>query len=117
MIWPLALIAEALTEVPQNSERRIDLLKMIIASDTGNHWLHDSFNADEVSIFTRADFGRPNALFAEFLMQVRIGRKALPLSFIDDLHYGGPRRAPNFARMRAPGVAMCRKPRRRRKPT
>jgi len=86
MIWPLALIAEALTEVPQNSERRIHLLKMIIASDTGNHWLHESFNADEVSIFTRADFGRPNALFAKFLMQDFIGRKALPLSSIDDLH-------------------------------
>ena len=86
MIWPLALIAEALTEVHQNSERRIDLFKIIIASYTGNHWLHESFNTDDVSIFTRADFGRSNALFAEFLMQDFMGRKALSLPSIDDLH-------------------------------
>lgn len=57
MIWPLALIAQARTEAPHNMEQKIALLKMIIASATGDHRLHESFNADNANVFTRADFG------------------------------------------------------------
>jgi len=65
-VWPLALVVQALTSGdPAEIER---VLGMIAASDTGDHRLHESFNANDPSRYTREDFAWPNALYAELVL-------------------------------------------------
>ncbi len=70
-IWPLSLVVEAITSTDQSEIDRV--MGYIAASDTGDHRLHESFNADWPESYTRDDFAWPNALFAQ-LMLARQGR-------------------------------------------
>lgn len=70
-VWPLALVVEAITSTDQSEIDRV--MGYIAASDTGDHRLHESFNADWPESYTRDDFAWPNALFAQ-LMLARQGR-------------------------------------------
>ena len=45
-----------------------DVLGQLLASDPGDHLLHESFNPDNPQQFTRRSFGWPNALFSEFVI-------------------------------------------------
>ena len=65
-VWPLALVMEALTSTDQSEIDRV--MGYIAVSDTGDHRLHESFNADWPESFTRADFAWPNALFAQMML-------------------------------------------------
>ncbi len=76
-VWPLAMVMQALTESEPKAQDRI--LKEILASDPGDHLLHESFNPNKQTEFTRPDFGWPNALFAEFVMQKLQHKKPLPV--------------------------------------
>ena len=70
-IWPLSLVVQVLTSTDQNEINRV--MGYIAASDTGDHLLHESFDANWPQSFTRRDFAWPNALFAQ-LMLGRQGR-------------------------------------------
>jgi meiotically up-regulated gene 157 (Mug157) protein len=70
-IWPLSLVVEAITSTDRSEIDRV--MGYIAASDTGDHRLHESFNADWPESYTRDDFAWPNALFAQ-LMLSRQGR-------------------------------------------
>ncbi len=65
-VWPLALVMQALTSTDHNEVNRV--MGYIAASDTGDHRLHESFNADWPESYTRADFAWPNALFAQMML-------------------------------------------------
>jgi meiotically up-regulated gene 157 (Mug157) protein len=65
-VWPLALVMQVLTSHDQNEIDRV--MKYIAASDTGDHRLHESFNADWPESYTRDDFAWPNALFAQMML-------------------------------------------------
>jgi meiotically up-regulated gene 157 (Mug157) protein len=68
-IWPLALCVQALTAT---DDREVDrVFSWIAVSDTGDHRLHESFNADWPETFTREDFAWPNALYAELVLTRR----------------------------------------------
>jgi uncharacterized protein len=62
-IWPLALVVEALTSIDPAEKERV--LGYLAASDTGDNELHESFDVNDPSHFTRKDFAWPNALFTE----------------------------------------------------
>lgn len=83
MIWPLGLIAQGLTSTSKHEQ--LHILKMLLVSDLGDHRLHESFDPNDPSRFTRADFGWPNALFAEFYLTAFLGREPLPVPSIQDL--------------------------------
>ncbi|HET7814837.1 MAG TPA: glycoside hydrolase family 125 protein [Candidatus Baltobacteraceae bacterium] len=70
-VWPLALVMQVLTSTDNDEVNRV--MGYIAASDTGDHLLHESFNANSPQAFTRHDFAWPNALFAQ-LMLGRQGR-------------------------------------------
>lgn len=70
-VWPLALIMEALTSTDPAETARV--LSYLAASDTGNHVLHESFDANDPKRFTRADFAWPNALFTELHVPEIVG--------------------------------------------
>ncbi len=68
-VWPLALCVQALTAT---DEKEVDqLFGWIAVSDTGDHRLHESFNAEWPESYTREDFAWPNALYAELIMTRR----------------------------------------------
>ena len=82
-IWPLALVMQALTT--KQSDERVRLMNWLLASDPGDHVLHESFDANNQKKFTRKNFGWPNALFAEYMLLNRIGEKPLPAPDLSDL--------------------------------
>lgn len=76
MVWPLSLIAQAMTSItPEDFERSIQNL---IRSSYGSTGLHESVHVNNPAKFTRADFGWPNAMFVELALTRWNGFKELP---------------------------------------
>jgi len=86
-VWPLALVVQGMTAT-SDSERK-DVLDQLLASDPGDHLLHESFDPNNPAKFTRADFGWPNALFSEFVMTYLNGVTPLPMGNTSDLEFRG----------------------------
>lgn len=86
-VWPLALVMQGMTASTQGERR--DVLREILASDSGDHLLHEAFNPSNPAMFTRADFGWPNALFSEYVMTAFEGTPPLPLGDTTDLLFQG----------------------------
>jgi hypothetical protein len=83
-VWPLALIMQGLTAT--SGDERQDVLTQLLASDPGDHLLHESFDPDDPKRYTRTDFGWPNALFAEFVLSLG-GTNLIPMGNTDDLTF------------------------------
>ena len=86
-VWPLALIIQGITAT-SDSERK-EVLGELLASDPGDHLLHESFDPNDPAKFSRKDFGWPNALFSEFIMTDFGGTAALPMGDTSDLEFRG----------------------------
>jgi meiotically up-regulated gene 157 (Mug157) protein len=86
-VWPLALIMQGLTSNSEAEQR--DVLHELLASDPGDHLLHEAFNPNDPSRFTRKDFGWPNALFSEWVMTAFEGVPPLPNAGTSDLEFRG----------------------------
>jgi meiotically up-regulated gene 157 (Mug157) protein len=84
-VWPLALIVQGLTASTPTEKQ--DVLTQLLASDPGDHLLHESFNPDNPNQFTRQDFGWPNALFSEFVMTQFQGASEIPMGDTSDLEF------------------------------
>ena len=69
MVWPLGLLADGFTT--NDPGRQQAVLKMLLASDPGDHRLHESFDPSNPKILTREDFGWPNAFFTEYMNKLR----------------------------------------------
>jgi meiotically up-regulated gene 157 (Mug157) protein len=84
-VWPLALIVEGMTAT--TSAEKQDVLGQLLASDPGDHLLHESFNPDDPRQYTRRNFGWPNALFSEFVMTQFGGVPEIPMGDTNDLEF------------------------------
>ncbi|OOG59067.1 hypothetical protein B0E47_03250 [Rhodanobacter sp. B05] len=84
MVWPLGLLAEGFTT--DNPAERQRVLKMLLASDPGDHRLHESFDPHDARKFTREDFGWPNAFFTEYIARLR-GAPAHPVPSLAGLRF------------------------------
>ena len=84
MIWPLGLLAEGFTTNDPTEQQRV--LTMLLASDPGDHRLHESFDPHDPTKFTRADFGWPNAFFTEYIAKLH-GAAAHPIPSTAGLHF------------------------------
>ncbi len=68
MIWPMSIIIQGLTS---SSKAEVKQCLQLILSTTADTWMiHESFNKDDASQFTRPEFGWANSLFAEFVMHI-----------------------------------------------
>ena len=75
MIWPLSIIMRGITS---NDDKEIKLcLDMLQKSHAGTGFMHESFNKDDASNFTRKWFAWANTLFGEFVMKVYKEREEL----------------------------------------
>ena len=86
-VWPIAMLMQGFT-ASTDAERK-DVLAQLLASDPGDHLLHESFNPDDPTKFSRLDFGWPNALFSEFVMTTFEGVPPLPVGSTTDLDFRG----------------------------
>jgi meiotically up-regulated gene 157 (Mug157) protein len=86
-VWPLALIMEGMTA--DSTSEKTDVLQQLLASDPGDHLLHESFNPNDPTKFSRVDFGWPNALFSEYVMTAFGGVAPLPVGTTSDLDFRG----------------------------
>jgi len=84
-VWPLALIIEGMTAT--TGAEKQDVLGQLLASDPGDHLLHESFNPDNPQQYTRRNFGWPNALFSEFVMTQFEGAAQIPMGDTGDLEF------------------------------
>jgi uncharacterized protein len=84
-VWPLALIMEGMTATTGTEKQ--DVLGQLLASDPGDHLLHESFNPDNPQQYTRRSFGWPNALFSEFVMTQFEGVAQIPMGDTSDLEF------------------------------
>ena len=84
-IWPLALVMQGLTA--SSTGEKQDILTQILASDPGDHLLHESFDPDDAKRYTRPDFGWPNALFSEFVLTSFQGVPEIPMGNTNDLEF------------------------------
>jgi meiotically up-regulated gene 157 (Mug157) protein len=76
-VWPLALIARALT-----SDDRTEILGQLreLAESAGlDGHVHESFDPSDPARFTRAEFGWANAMYAELLFRAAAGISAQPV--------------------------------------
>ncbi len=73
MIWPLSIMMKAFTS---RDEKEIQTcIKMLMDTDAGTGFMHESFNKDNPEKFTRAWFAWQNTLFGELILkQVNEGR-------------------------------------------
>ena len=86
-VWPLAILMEGFTA--SSDSERTEVLNQLLASDPGDHLLHESFNPSDPAKFSRVDFGWPNALFSEFVMTAFDGVPPLPVGSTADLDFRG----------------------------
>lgn len=79
-IWPMSIIMRALTS---NSDAEINhCLKMLVASNAGTGFMHESFHKDDASKFTRKWFAWANTLFGELILKLYHEKPALLKSFV-----------------------------------
>lgn len=68
MIWPISLTIQAMTSNDQDEIS--DCIRMLLNSAGGTGFMHESFNKDDASDFTRSWFAWANTLFGELIVKV-----------------------------------------------
>ena len=66
-VWHIALAVQGLTGSPDEAER---CLRVILDTDGGTGWTHESFHADDPTVYTRAWFSWSNSMLCELMLQV-----------------------------------------------
>jgi uncharacterized protein len=75
MIWPMALIAQALTSTKDEEIRQC--LLWLKTTHAGTGFMHESFDKDNPAKFTRAWFAWANSLFGELIVKLSQERPEL----------------------------------------
>ncbi len=70
-IWHIALSMQALTST--NKEEVKECIRMLTTTDAGTGLMHESFNKNDATNFTRPWFAWSNSLFAELLIRIANG--------------------------------------------
>ena len=68
MAWPMSIMMKAFTSTDDNEIR--DCIAMLLATDAGTGFMHESFNVDNPSDFTREWFAWQNTLFGELILKL-----------------------------------------------
>jgi meiotically up-regulated gene 157 (Mug157) protein len=65
-IWPIALIMQGLTALDRAEQD--DMVRMLVNTTAGTHYMHESFDPDNPVRFTRPWFAWANSLFGRFIV-------------------------------------------------
>lgn len=75
MIWPLGIIIRGLTS--NNDDEIKYCIEMLKSSNAGTGFMHEAFNKEDASKFTRKWFAWANTLFGEFLWETYKAKPSL----------------------------------------
>ncbi|MBR7094370.1 MAG: glycoside hydrolase family 125 protein [Prevotella sp.] len=68
MVWPMSIMMRAFTSQDDNEIR--ECIRMLLATDAGTGFMHESFNKDNASNYTRSWFAWQNTLFGELILKL-----------------------------------------------
>ncbi len=68
MIWPMSIMMRAFTAT--DDQEIAESLRMLMRTDAGTGFMHESFHKDDASNFTRAWFAWQNTLFGELIVKL-----------------------------------------------
>ncbi|MDE6303299.1 MAG: glycoside hydrolase family 125 protein [Paramuribaculum sp.] len=74
MAWPMSIMMKAFTSTDDNEIR--DCIAMLMNTDAGTGFMHESFNVNDASKFTREWFAWQNTLFGELILKLIADGKA-----------------------------------------
>jgi meiotically up-regulated gene 157 (Mug157) protein len=80
-VWPLGIMARALTAT--SSAETDEAVTVLAETDSEQGLIHESFDANAYWIFTRAEFGWANALYAVLIFRSVAGFTTVPLTASD----------------------------------
>jgi meiotically up-regulated gene 157 (Mug157) protein len=75
MIWPMSIIMQALTSTDESEIRQC--LRWLKTTHAGTGFMHESFDKDDPTRFTRAWFAWANSLFGELIIKLSQERPQL----------------------------------------
>jgi meiotically up-regulated gene 157 (Mug157) protein len=81
MAWPMSIIMKALTSTDDAEIKQC--VEMLIRTDGGTGFMHESFDVNDASHFTRKWFAWVNGLFGELIMKIIDDGKLELLNSID----------------------------------
>lgn len=68
MVWPMSIMMKAFTS--QDDQEIKTCVKMLMDTDAGTGFMHESFHKDDPANFTRAWFAWQNTLFGELILKL-----------------------------------------------
>nr|WP_320060103.1 glycoside hydrolase family 125 protein [uncultured Bacteroides sp.] len=68
MVWPMSIMMKAFTS--QDDQEIQNCVKMLITTDAGTGFIHESFHKDNPANFTRPWFAWQNTLFGELILKL-----------------------------------------------
>ena len=68
MVWPMSIMMRAFTST--NDKEIQECLQMLVDTDAGTGFMHESFNKDDASDYTRPWFAWQNTLFGELILKL-----------------------------------------------
>lgn len=68
MVWPMSIMMKAFTS--QDDQEIKTCVKMLMNTDAGTDFMHESFHKDDPNNFTRAWFAWQNTLFGELILKL-----------------------------------------------
>ena len=68
MVWPMSIMMRAFTS--QDDDEIMQCLQMLVDTDNGTGFMHESFNKDDASKYTRSWFAWQNTLFGELILKL-----------------------------------------------
>lgn len=68
MVWPMSIMMRAFTSQDDNEIRTC--IRMLLNTDAGTGFMHESFNKDDASKYTRPWFAWQNTLFGELILKL-----------------------------------------------
>jgi len=68
MVWPMSIMMKAFTS--QSDEEIKTCIKMLMDTDAGTGFMHESFHKDDPAKFTRSWFAWQNTLFGELILKL-----------------------------------------------
>lgn len=68
MVWPMSIMMKAFTS--QDDNEIADCVKMVMDTEAGTGFIHESFHKDDATKFTRPWFAWQNTLFGELILKL-----------------------------------------------
>ena len=68
LIWPMSIMMKAFTA--DSDEEIAWCMRQLLTTDAGTGFMHESFNKDDASRYTRAWFAWQNTLFGELVIHL-----------------------------------------------